>query len=175
MISRRAVYQALLKAPFQLVGVLSGLIGIGGSLWPDKMKSIVGGTSFTVQTGSVVFSRCFAFAPQSLSCARRVLAVRQPPFCASSLEMTFRSHVEEPPQPLAPGLSRLPQRAEGDEVEEVEDPPFSFNEGVTPVGEGRTFRPGLSAKTARHSQFGQPSLGRSPISPRRYRSLVRST
>jgi hypothetical protein len=39
---RRVVYQALLKAPVKVVTASGGVIGFIGSVWPDKVKAVIG-------------------------------------------------------------------------------------------------------------------------------------
>ena len=47
---RRVVYQALLSAPFRIGGSVLTVGGFVGSVWPDKVKAVLNGTSFPIQT-----------------------------------------------------------------------------------------------------------------------------
>ena len=50
---RRVVYQALLKAPFRIASGLSTAAGIVGSVWPDRVKAVIGNTDLPVQQISI--------------------------------------------------------------------------------------------------------------------------
>lgn len=50
---RRVVYQALLKAPFRILSTISGIAGFVGSVWPDKVRALIGTVSFPVQPVSI--------------------------------------------------------------------------------------------------------------------------
>jgi hypothetical protein len=39
---RRVVYQALLRAPFRVASATGGVVGFIGSVWPDKVKAVIG-------------------------------------------------------------------------------------------------------------------------------------
>lgn len=39
---RRVVYQALLRAPLRIAGSVSGVAGFVGSVWPEKVKAVIG-------------------------------------------------------------------------------------------------------------------------------------